>query len=133
VSDARLIDYYAVLNLPPKSDLSGVENAYARLSDDLVKLSEHDDTARDAMQRLNEAYAVLSKPELRREYDRAFFKAELDRVEKEARALQRRRALAGNLLIAALGLVVAVQAGALLYLGWDSATGLFEAIAGVLF
>jgi len=35
VSDAKLIDYYAVLNLPPKSDLSGVENAYARLSDDL--------------------------------------------------------------------------------------------------
>lgn len=133
MADAKLIDYYAVLNLPPKSDLSGVANAYARLSDDLMKQADHDETARDAMQRLNEAYAVLSKPELRREYDRAFFKAELERVERETRALQRRRALAGNLLIGALGLVVAVQAGALLYLGWDSATGLFQALGGVLF
>jgi len=133
VSDARLIDYYAVLNLPPKSDLSGVENAYARLSDDLMKQSEHDETAREAMQRLNEAYAVLSKPELRRGYDRAFFKGELDRLEKETRALQRRRNMAGNLLIGALGLIVAVQAGALLYLGWDNATGLFQAVGGLLF
>lgn len=133
MSDGKLIDYYAVLNLPPKSDLSGVENAYARLSDDLMKLSDHDDTAREAMQRLNEAYAVLSKPELRRDYDRAFFKGELERLEKEMRALQRRRTMAGNLLIGALGLVVAVQAGALLYLGWDSATGLFQAVGGLLF
>lgn len=133
MSDARLIDYYAVLNLPPKSDLSGVENAYARLSDDLMKQSEHDETAREAMQRLNEAYAVLSKPELRRGYDRAFFKGELDRLEKETRALQRRRNMAGNLLIGALGLIVAVQAGALLYLGWDNATGLFQAVGGLLF
>jgi curved DNA-binding protein CbpA len=133
VSDAKLIDYYSVLNLPPKCDLSGIENAYARLSDDLMKASAHDETARDAMQRLNEAYAVLSKPELRRDYDRAFFKAELERLEKEARAVRRRRAMAGNLLIGALGLVVAVQAGALLYLGWDSATGLFQEIGGLLF
>lgn len=133
MSDARLIDYYAVLNLPPKSDLAGVENAYARLSDDLMKQSDHDETAREAMLRLNEAYAVLSKPELRREYDRAFFKGELERLEKEARALQRRRTMAGNLLVGALGLVVAVQAGVLLYLGGDSATGLFQAIAGALF
>jgi len=124
VSETRLIDYYAVLNLPPKSDLSGVENAYARLSDDLMKQSEHDETARGAMQRLNEAYAVLSKPELRRDYDRAFFKGELERLEKEARALQRRRPWRDSL--GALGLVVA-SAGALLYLGWDSATGLFQA------
>jgi curved DNA-binding protein CbpA len=133
VSDTKLIDYYSVLNLPPKCDLAGIETAYARLSDDLMKASDHDDTARDAMQRLNEAYAVLSKPELRREYDRAFFKAELERLEREARALQRRRALAGNLLIGALGVVVAVQAGALLYLGRDSATGLFREIGALLF
>jgi curved DNA-binding protein CbpA len=81
------------------------------------------------MQRLNEAYAVLSKPELRREYDRAFFRAELERLEREARALERRRALASSVLVGALALVVAVQAAALIYLGWDSATGLFRAIA----
>ena len=133
MAESRLLDYYAVLNLPPKADLSGIENAYARLSDDLMKQSEDDESYRDAMQRLNEAYAVLSKPELRREYDRAFFRTELERLEKEAKALQRRRTMAGNVLVAGLGLVVAVQAGALLYLGGDSITGLFSAIGGLLF
>jgi len=66
---------------------SRIETAYARLSDDLMKQSQHDDTFNPAMQKLNEAYAVLSKPELRRDYDRAFFKGELERLEKEARAL----------------------------------------------
>ena len=75
MAEAKLIDYYAVLNLPPKADLSGVANAYARLSDDLMRIGEHDETAKEGMKRLNEAYAVLSKPELRREYDRAFFSA----------------------------------------------------------
>lgn len=133
MADARLMDYYAVLNLPPKADLSGIETAYARLSDDLMKQSVEDDSYRDAMQKLNEAYAVLSKPELRREYDRAFFRAELERLEKEARAAQRRRNLASNAMVAALGLIVAVQAGALLYLGGDAVTGLFSSIGDALF
>src|SRR5688572_22825165 len=122
------MDYYAVLNLPPRADLSGIENAYARLSDDLMKQAEEDVSYREAMQTLNEAYAVLSKPELRREYDRAFFRGELERIEREARAMQRRRNLAGNVMVAALGLVVAVQAGALVYLGGDAVTGLFASI-----
>ncbi|WP_322795753.1 J domain-containing protein [Tepidiforma sp.] len=133
MAESRLVDYYSILNLPPKADLAGIEAAYARLSSDLMRQSQYDESAREAMQRLNEAYAVLSKPELRREYDRAFFRAELERLEREARAMQRRRALAGNILIGALGLVVAVQAAALLYLGWESATGLFRAIGGLLF
>ncbi len=133
MADTKLIDYYSVLNLPPRADLSGIETAYARLSDDLMKQSQHDETFTPAMQKLNEAYAVLSKPDLRREYDRAFFKGELERLEKEARALRRRRAFAGNILIAALGLVVVVQAAFLLTLGWDSATGLFQAIGDRFF
>ena len=133
MAEAKLMDYYAVLNLPPRADLSGIENAYARLSDDLMKQSEDDETYRDTMQKLNEAYAVLSKPELRREYDRAFFKGELERLEKEARAAQRRRNAAGNLLVAALGGIVAVQAIGLLYLGGDAVTGLPGAIFGSLF
>ncbi|GIW12600.1 MAG: hypothetical protein KatS3mg062_0039 [Tepidiforma sp.] len=128
MAESRLVDYYSILNLPPKADLAGIEAAYARLSDDLMRQSQYDESAREAMQRLNEAYAVLSRPELRREYDRAFFRAELERLEREARAEQRRRALASNILVGALGLVVAVQAGALLYLGWENATGLFQAI-----
>lgn len=133
MAESRLVDYYSVLNLPPKADLAGIEAAYARLSSDLMRQSQYDESAREAMHRLNEAYAVLSKPELRREYDRAFFRAELERVEREARALQRRRALAGNILVGALGVIVAVQATALVYLGWESATGLFRAIGRLLF
>ncbi|WP_322818001.1 DnaJ domain-containing protein [Tepidiforma sp.] len=129
MAESRLVDYYSILNLPPKADLAGIEAAYARLSDDLMRQAEYDDSAREAMQRLNEAYAVLSKPDLRREYDRAFFRAELERLERETRAIERRRAIASSVLVGALGLVVAVQAAALLYLGWDSATGLFRAIA----
>jgi curved DNA-binding protein CbpA len=128
MADSRLVDYYAILNLPPKADLAGVEAAYARLSDDLMRQSQYDDTAREAMQRLNEAFAVLSKPDLRREYDRAFFRTELERLEREARAVQRRRTVASTVLVGALALVVAVQAAALLYLGWEDATGLFRAI-----
>ena len=133
MADAKLIDYYAVLNLPPRADLSGIENAYARLSDDLMKQAPEDDSYREAMQKLNEAYAVLSKPELRREYDRAFFRGELERLEKEARAAQRRRNMASNALVGALALVVAVQAGALFYLGGDAVTGLFSSIGNALF
>jgi len=132
VAEGKLIDYYAVLNLPPKADLSGIENAYARLSDDLVKQGDHDETYREAMQKVNEAYAVLSKPELRRDYDRAFFRAELDRIEREARAIQRRRTMAGNALIGGLAVIVTVQAGALIYLGGDAVTGLFSAIRNAL-
>lgn len=133
MAEAKLIDYYSVLNLPLKVDLSGIENAYARLSDDLMKHSDDDDTYRDAMQILNEAYAVLSKPELRREYDRAFFRSQLERLEREARWERRRKNLAGQVLVGALGLVVAVQAGALLYVGGDAATGLPGAILGKFF
>ena len=133
MAEAKLMDYYAVLNLPPRADLSGIENAYARLSDDLMKQAEDDESYRDAMQKLNEAYAVLSKPELRREYDRAFFKGELERLEREARAAMRRKNAAGNLLVAALGLVVAVQMGGLIYLGGDAVTGLPGAIFGKFF
>lgn len=133
MAEAKLMDYYAVLNLPPRADLSGIENAYARLSDDLMKQSEDDESYRDAMQKLNEAYAVLSKPELRRDYDRAFFKGELERIEKEARAAQRRRNAAGNVLVAALAAIVALQAVGLMYLGGNAVTGLPDAIFGSLF
>ena len=133
MAEAKLLDYYAVLNLPPRADLSGIETAYARLSDDLMKQSEDDETYHEAMQKLNEAYAVLSKPELRRNYDRAFFKGELERLEKEARAAQRRRNAAGNVLVGALGLVVVAQAVGLLYLGGDAALGLPGAIFGKFF
>jgi curved DNA-binding protein CbpA len=72
----KVVNYYAMLNLPPTADLVGVENAYARLSDEFAGRMEFDDTAVDGLRRLNEAYSVLSKPDLRREYDRVFLAAE---------------------------------------------------------
>ena len=46
MAETKLIDYYQVLNLPTRADLSGIETAYARLSDDLMKQSEDDETYR---------------------------------------------------------------------------------------
>ena len=82
MAEAPLIDYYAILNLPPKADLLGIENAYARLSDDLAVRGGVDETAEAALERVNEAYSVLSKPELRRVYDRAFFATEIAEAER---------------------------------------------------
>lgn len=126
-----LIDYYALLNLPPKADLGGVENAYARISDELVKRSEIDDTCHDALAKVNEAYSVLSKPELRRAYDREFFRNEIIEAERQLLAEARRRELMSRILVGVLALIVAVQAAALVYIGHGEATSLFREIAGV--
>jgi curved DNA-binding protein CbpA len=128
VAEAPLIDYYAILNLPPKADLLGIENAYARLSDDLAVRGGVDETAEAALERVNEAYSVLSKPELRRVYDRAFFAREIAEAEREARSLERRRAIASGLLIGALGLVVVAQAALLTYIGFSQGTDLFTSL-----
>jgi len=133
VAESNLIDYYAILSLPPRADLMGIENAYARLSGDLARQMEMDETGKKALIRLNEAYSVLSRPELRREYDKAFFRRELEALERQEKWAHRRRMLAEKTLIAALGGIVAVQAGFLLYLGWDDATGLIGAIWGLAF
>jgi curved DNA-binding protein CbpA len=133
VAEANLIDYYAILSLPPRADLMGIENAYARLSDDLARQTEVDETSKEALVRLNEAYSVLSRPELRRDYDRAFFRRELDSLERQERWAHRRRMLAEKTLLGALVSIVAAQAGVLLYLGWDEATGLIGAIWGLAF
>lgn len=128
MANAQLIDYYAILNLPPKADLSGVENAYARLSDELVRRSAVDETCHEALRRVNEAYAVLSKPELRRAYDKELFKDEFAALERERRATERRKAIASFLLIGALSLVVIVQAVALVYLGHDELAAFIGAL-----
>lgn len=126
--EAPLVDYYAVLNLPPRADLSGIENAYARLSDELALRSAVDDTCQQALERVNEAYGVLSKPELRRIYDREFFSAEIAAAEREQRASERRRAIASGAIIGALGLIVVAQAVTLLYIGLGEGAGLFSAL-----
>ena len=117
MAEASLIDYYAVLNLPSRADLPGVENAYARLSDELARRIEIDETCADALRRVNEAYSILSRPELRREYDRAFFAKEIAEAELLWHRAERRRVMAGRLMMAGLLAVVAVQAGVLVYIG----------------
>ena len=127
-------DYYEILGVSRDAENGALKSAYRKLA-----LQYHPDRnpndaeASEKFKECSEAYAVLSKPELRREYDRAFFRAELERVEKEARAIRRRKSFAGNILVAGLGLIVAVQAGVLLYLGGGAVTGLFDAIVGGLF
>jgi DnaJ-class molecular chaperone len=63
-------DYYATLGLPPTAEPRQVKEAYRRLA-----FEHHPDrnrdtpSAADTMKRINEAYAVLSHPAKRREYD----------------------------------------------------------------
>jgi curved DNA-binding protein CbpA len=128
VADTSLVDYYGILNLPPRADLVGIENAYARISDDLALRGAVDDTCEAALKRVNEAYSVLSKPELRRVYDREFFSKEIAEAERARRAEERRRTFASRLLVGGLGGIVLIQAGVLVYIGWAQAGGLFSAL-----
>ena len=63
-------DYYATLGLPPQAETRQIKEAYRRLA-----FEHHPDrnrdtpSAADTMKRINEAYAVLSHPAKRREYD----------------------------------------------------------------
>ncbi|MCZ2110619.1 MAG: DnaJ domain-containing protein [Dehalococcoidia bacterium] len=129
---APLIDYYAVLNLPPRADLAGIENAYARLSDELVKRAEVDETSQDALNKVNEAYSVLSKPEMRHAYDQEFFAREIAESERIQRAELRRKMWMSNALIGALGVIVVTQAAALVWLGRDEAASLFTVLWGLI-
>ena len=115
MAEGQLINYYAVLNLPPTADLQGIQNAYARLSDEFAVRLEVDETSADAMRRLNEAYSVLSKPELRTEYDRAFFVKEIEMERGRVRALERRQHALQWLLVAGLVVLMGVEAIGLYY------------------
>jgi hypothetical protein len=117
VSHSAVVDYYAILNLPATVDLAGVENAYARISDELALMTEVDAACSEALQRVNEAYSVLSRPELRRKYDRVYFAADHAAAEHKWRSIVRRRVAAQWLLIGSLSLVVIFQAAVLAYLG----------------
>ena len=132
MAETRIVDYYAVLAIPPTADLMGVENAYAHLSDELATRVSVDDTSRDALFRLNQAYRVLSKPELRTEYDHAYFSKDIDIAEAVMRIEARRKRWMANTLVAALGLIVLVQAGVLAYVGRDQLGPLVDVIVGPL-
>lgn len=128
MAEAAIVNYYSILNLPPRADLAGIENAYARISDELAMRAAVDETCELALHKVNEAYSVLSKPELRRVYDQMFFSKELAAAERARKAVERRRTWSARLLVGALVLMVVVQASALLYIGWDQGAGLFQAL-----
>ena len=113
--DPKLINYYSVLNLPPDADLVGVENAYARLSEDLVTRMDVDEGSAAALRGLNEAYSVLSKPDLRREYDRVLFVKERADLEARLKAEMRKRVMVGRVIVATLVLMTLVEGAGVFY------------------
>ena len=82
-------NHYAILNLPTNADFVGVENAYARLSNELASQTWFDETATAQLMRVNQAYAVLSRPDLRTDYDKEFFSREIKEKERLERRLLR--------------------------------------------
>ena len=63
-------DFYAILGVPQDADAAGIKKAYRKLARDLHP--DHnvgDPKAEERFKEIGEAYAVLSDPEQRREYD----------------------------------------------------------------
>jgi len=117
VAQRRIVDYYAVLNIPSTADLNGIENAYARLSEELARQIPEDETAAVALKRLNEAFMVLSRPENRREYDKLYFSKEIADYHAARSAARRRRTIVSSILVGSLLLLVTAQSVVLAYLG----------------
>jgi len=133
VTAIRVIDYYKTLAIPSDADLIGIENAYVRLSGELVDAALHDEASARALEDLNEAYSVLSNAEHRREYDHILFADEYAELERRMRAELRRRSIVRSALIGALGLIVLAQAATLAYLGQDTVTNAARLVLGPLF
>ncbi len=137
MSDKRIIDYYAILNLPPYANFDGVENAYTRLSGELVGLSSEDETAPLALERLNEAYAVLShserrRAEQRREYDQIYFSREIADIRGQDSARRRRQTIASTILTSGLLCVVIAQSVLLATVARDDVVEAFRYVFGPL-
>lgn len=127
-NDQPIIDYYAVMNLPTSADLSGVENAYARLSSELAQLGNVDGAAATALKRLNEAYGVLGRPERRRKYDEVFLARQRELELKAARAAYRRTAMMQWAVIGALGAILVTQGAFLAYIGRHELAGFLSSL-----
>ena len=112
---ASIIDYYSILNLPPTADLMGIENAYGRLSEEFAAGTVNDETSGLALERLNEAYSVLSRPTLRRDYDRVYFSNEIQRERFRRDSDVQRRTRMRQVLIGSLLAIVLAQGLALAY------------------
>jgi len=124
MSDTRIVDYYSVLNVPTTADLVGIENAYARLSSDLMERADRNHV--EDMKRLNEAFSILGTPERRAEYDQVFLKKEIQRAARRKRWRERRQKLVANLIVGAVLMIVVAQIAVLGYIGQDQVQSLRE-------
>ena len=127
----RIVDYYSVLNLPASADLEGIENAYTRLSRELAGQIPDDETAGLALQRLNDAYAILGHPEQRREYDKVYFSKEIADLHAQQQSARRRQKWTSGILVSGLGLVVLGQSAVLVYIGRPYISDAFGYVTGV--
>jgi hypothetical protein len=132
VANPRIIDYYAILAVPPTVDLIGIEAAYTRLSDELVRRADVDDTSTTALGRLNEAYDVLANPESRREYDEVLFSTEIAIFRAQQAKENRRRMILRASIVGALIAIVMVQSSVLVWIGWDYVDSGLEFVLGPL-
>jgi len=63
-------DFYATLGVPQDADAAAIKKAYRKLARDLHPDHNVGNTrAEERFKEIGEAYAVLSDPEQRREYD----------------------------------------------------------------
>jgi len=123
-------DFYAVLNVPRSVGLPGLQNAYARLSDDLAVRMGSDPTAREELIRLNRAFGVLGNADLREKYDaRRFAGEETEEQALEVEAKQNR--WISNVLFGALLLIVGAQLAVIGYFGRSELADAFDAVIDV--
>lgn len=132
MAHAAVVDYYSILNLPASADLAGIETAYARISDELVSLARADEAHAEALKQVNVAYAVLSNPALRRDYDAVFLARERAEAAQRELALERRRAMKMRIVFGALLLVVIGQAVTLAYVTREPLGDVADAVLGPL-
>jgi curved DNA-binding protein CbpA len=78
------------------------------------------------LSRLNEAFAVLGKPNLRADYDAVLFHDEIRARSRRQRSLERRRKLAANLIVGSVLLIVLAQVAVLGYMAVDRFPALLD-------
>ncbi len=62
-------DYYAILGVPKTATQAEIKKAYRKLARELHPDTNQDPAAEERFKEANEAHAVLSDPEKRKQYD----------------------------------------------------------------